>query len=61
MRPQPRNYVVQLTPGQCREATDWLSERLDELDSERDELEEHRPGLLEALKQLHGQLVGEDG
>jgi hypothetical protein len=46
-------FTVTMTKPQCAEAASWLADRLAEFEGEEEELEDNRPGLLDALRVLH--------
>lgn len=47
-----RKLGKQMNPKHCRLAAEWLVERIDELEVDREDLDEQSPGLWEALQAL---------
>lgn len=46
----------QMNPKRCQIAAEWLVERVDEMEIDREDLDEQSPGLWEALQALLDEL-----
>jgi hypothetical protein len=60
-RNKPKTWKVRLTEGEATEVYSWLSDRIDELEPDRDSIDEESPGLFGALLTLRDALIQEVG